>query len=75
MSDRSLKPPVRVGECIVTTIDEAAYELRQYAVASGDKQAWRLAHALRDAENDFLLQSLEGRLRAWCLINNAHQLH
>lgn len=75
MIDRVLKPPVRVGDRVVTSIYEAAYELRQYAVASGDRQAWRLAHALRDAEDDRLMQSLEGRLRAWCLINNAHQLH
>ncbi len=74
MLERVLNPPVRVGNSIIRTLDEAAYVLRQFAIKTGDRDAWKLARALRDvgSDDEFSLQSLESRLRVWCLINKAH---
>lgn len=62
-----LYPPVRIRGRIVRSLDEAAYELRQYAIERSDDDARRLVHAIRDVRTMFDAEIAEGRLRAWLI--------
>lgn len=60
-----LYPEIEIADKWVTTLKEAAYTLRQYAIDRDDKVAWDLAHLLRDAETYSSAKSAECHLRAW----------
>ncbi|MFZ5734589.1 MAG: hypothetical protein ACOY4O_17780 [Pseudomonadota bacterium] len=62
-----LYPPVQIRGHIVRSLDEAAYQLRQYAIDHRDDEARRLVHAIRDVRSVLDAEVVEGRLRAWLI--------
>ena len=61
----ALCPPIAIGAELVTTLKEAAYTLRQYAIRESDDVAWSVVHALRDAETRASAEAAACQLRAW----------
>lgn len=68
-----LYPPVSIRGRIIRSLDEAAYELRQFAIEHRDDEARRLVHVIRDVRTVFDAELAEGRLRAWLIAtDNEH---
>lgn len=67
MQHLPLYPPVSIRGRVFRSLEEAAYELRQYAIAHRDDEARRLVHAIRDVRTFFDAEVAEGRLRAWLI--------
>lgn len=62
-----LYPPVSIRGHTVRSLEQAAYELRQYAIEHRDDEARRLVHLIRDVRSVFDAEIAEGRLRAWLI--------
>jgi hypothetical protein len=60
-----LCPPVVIGGQQATTLKEAAYILRQYAIQEGDHVAWNIVQGMRDAKTRAGAEASECQLRAW----------
>lgn len=68
-----LYPPISIRGRTIRSLEEAAYELRQYAIDHRDDEARRLVHAIRDVRSVFDAEVVEGRLRAWLIAtDNEH---
>lgn len=60
-----LCPPVAIGGQLVTTLEEAAYVLRQSAIRDGDRIAWNIARGMREVKTLAGAEASECQLRAW----------
>lgn len=73
MQQLPLYPPVSIRGRTIRSLEEAAYELRQYAIEHRDDEARRLVHLIRDVRSVFDAEIAEGRLRAWLIAtDNEH---
>jgi hypothetical protein len=52
------------GKCF-STLEEAAYALRQYSIHHDDYEGWRISRLLRDADAPLRAQLAEAKLRSW----------
>jgi len=48
-----------------STLEKAAYALRQYSINHDDYEGWRISRLLRDADAPLRAQLAEAKLRAW----------
>lgn len=60
-----LSRKIKIDGGIVSTLEQAAYALRQYSLLHGDIDAWRLARMLREADNPLQVRLAEAKLNRW----------
>lgn len=60
-----LDPPVTISGQLLSDLEDAAYAIRQTAIAVGDHQAWQLAQRLRRATSVAEAQVAKMELQAW----------
>lgn len=70
-----LKPPIEAWGQRMTTLEDAAYVVRKYAIESDDADARKLVRFMRDLETIHEASIAEGRLRAWLMTMGTSSTH